>query len=102
MTSQKSLVLVVDDDVRILRMMKRTLELEGYRVLTASGGEAAPRYTKAISKFSLSSSALAIRGSSVLSILKGRKLCCSFLTILHLRGETIMDLIYYSLKLFPI
>jgi len=33
--------LVVDDDVRILRMMKRVLELEGYRVSTASDGETA-------------------------------------------------------------
>lgn len=41
MTSNKSSVLVVDDDVRMVRMMKRTLELEGYRVLTASDGEAA-------------------------------------------------------------
>lgn len=41
MTSKKQSVLVVDDDIRILRMMKRTLELEGYRVLTASDGEAA-------------------------------------------------------------
>jgi len=41
MSSRKASVLVVDDDVRILRMMQRTLELEGYRVLTASNGEAA-------------------------------------------------------------
>lgn len=41
MMSKKASVLVVDDDVRILCMMKRTLELEGYRVLTASDGEAA-------------------------------------------------------------
>jgi len=39
MASFKASVLVIDDDVRILRMMKRTLELEGYRVLTASDGE---------------------------------------------------------------
>ena len=37
----KTTILAVDDDVRMLRMMKRTLELEGYRVLTASDGEAA-------------------------------------------------------------
>jgi len=37
----KTSLLVVDDDVRILRMMQRILELEGYRVLTASSGEAA-------------------------------------------------------------
>lgn len=38
MPSKKLLVLVVDDDVHMLRMMKRVLELEGYRVLTASNG----------------------------------------------------------------
>ena len=32
-------ILAVDDDVQILRMMKRILELEGYRILTASDGE---------------------------------------------------------------
>ena len=31
MSSKKASVLVVDDDVRILRMMKRMLELEGLR-----------------------------------------------------------------------
>jgi len=41
MPSRKTSLLVVDDDVRILRMMQRMLELEGYRVLTASSGEAA-------------------------------------------------------------
>ena len=41
MPSKKATVLVVDDDVRMLRMMQRILELEGYRVLTATGGEAA-------------------------------------------------------------
>ena len=41
MSSKKALVLVVDDDVRMLRMIKRTLELEGFRVLVASSGEAA-------------------------------------------------------------
>ena len=39
--SGKPSVLVVDDDVRILRMMQRILELEGYRVLRAGDGEAA-------------------------------------------------------------
>jgi hypothetical protein len=38
MASFKASVLVVDDDICILRMMKHTLELEGYRVLTASDG----------------------------------------------------------------
>ena len=33
--------LIVDDDVRMLRMMQRILELEGYRVRTASDGKAA-------------------------------------------------------------
>ena len=41
MASKKVSVLVVDDDVRILRMMRRILELEGYQTLTASNGEAA-------------------------------------------------------------
>jgi DNA-binding response OmpR family regulator len=39
--SRKALVLVVDDDARILRMIKRILELEGYQVIKASDGEAA-------------------------------------------------------------
>jgi len=41
MPSRKPLVLVVDDDVRMLRMMRRILELEGYRVTTADCAEAA-------------------------------------------------------------
>ena len=41
MPSRKASVLAVDDDARILRMMQRILELEGYKVLTASNGEAA-------------------------------------------------------------
>ena len=41
MPSRKISVLVVDDDVRILRMIRRILELEGYRVLKASDGEVA-------------------------------------------------------------
>lgn len=41
MPSRKDLVLVVDDDMRILRMMEMTLEAEGYRVVRASDGEAA-------------------------------------------------------------
>jgi DNA-binding response OmpR family regulator len=40
MSSKKASVLVVDDDIRILRMMKRILELEGFKVLVASSGEA--------------------------------------------------------------
>jgi DNA-binding response OmpR family regulator len=39
--SRKALVLVVDDDARMLRMIKRILELEGYQVIKASNGEAA-------------------------------------------------------------
>jgi len=39
MPSKKASVLVVDDDVHILRMMQRVLDLEGYRVLKASSGE---------------------------------------------------------------
>lgn len=34
-------VLVVDDDIAVLRLLKRILELEGIRVLTATGGEVA-------------------------------------------------------------
>ena len=41
MPKKKSLILVVDDDIRMLRMMKRMLELEGFEVLTANCGEAA-------------------------------------------------------------
>jgi DNA-binding response OmpR family regulator len=40
MSSKKVTVLVVDDDIRMLRMMKRMLELEGFQVLVANGGEA--------------------------------------------------------------
>jgi len=39
--SRKASVLVVDDDVRVLRMMQHILELEDYRVLKADSGEAA-------------------------------------------------------------
>jgi DNA-binding response OmpR family regulator len=38
---KKALILVVDDDVRMLRMMNRMLELEGFQVTTAGGGEQA-------------------------------------------------------------
>ena len=41
MPSKKPSVLVVDDDMRVLRMMQRILELEGYQVLTASNGNVA-------------------------------------------------------------
>ena len=34
----KPLVLVVDDDAGLLRLMNRTLELEGYQVITAPDG----------------------------------------------------------------
>ncbi len=43
MTKKKALILVVDDDIRMLRMMKRMLELENFQVITASGGEQALR-----------------------------------------------------------
>lgn len=39
MPSKSILVLIIDDDIRMLRMMKRVLELEGFRVLAASNGE---------------------------------------------------------------
>jgi len=41
MSTKRPLVLVVDDDVRILRMMKRMLELEGFDTLIANSGESA-------------------------------------------------------------
>ena len=41
MSSRKASVLVVDDDAHMLLMMQRVLELEGYRVLKVSNGEAA-------------------------------------------------------------
>jgi DNA-binding response OmpR family regulator len=39
--SKKTLVLVVDDDIRILRMIRRMLELEGYSVITSGDGQSA-------------------------------------------------------------
>jgi len=39
MPSKKASVLAVDDDERMLRMIQRMLELEGYRVFTSSSGE---------------------------------------------------------------
>ena len=39
MSTRKVTMLVVDDDVRILRMVQRVLELEGYRVLKATSGK---------------------------------------------------------------
>ena len=41
MSAKKALILVVDDDIRMLRMMKRMLELENFQVLTANSGDAA-------------------------------------------------------------
>ena len=41
MASKKVSILVVDDEMHILRLLRRTLEFEGYQVLTASDGEAA-------------------------------------------------------------
>ncbi len=41
MPKKKPLILVVDDDIRILRMVKRMLELESFDVLTADSGETA-------------------------------------------------------------
>jgi DNA-binding response OmpR family regulator len=41
MPLRKTTVLVVDDDMRLQRLMHRIMELEGYRVLTAGDGEAA-------------------------------------------------------------
>lgn len=41
MPSRKVSVLVVDDDVHILRLMQRIMEIEGHRVLNATDGESA-------------------------------------------------------------
>lgn len=41
MSKAKNLILVVDDDVRMLRMMQRMMELEGYNVILASDGQVA-------------------------------------------------------------
>jgi DNA-binding response OmpR family regulator len=40
-SSKTTLVLIVDDDIRMLRMMKRMLELENFQTITANSGEAA-------------------------------------------------------------
>jgi DNA-binding response OmpR family regulator len=41
MSKKKALVLVVDDDIRMLRMMKRMLELEDFDAIAANCGEVA-------------------------------------------------------------
>lgn len=41
MANKKAMVLVVDDDVRILRITQRILELEGHRVIHATDGQSA-------------------------------------------------------------
>ncbi|MFO8009617.1 MAG: response regulator transcription factor [Dehalococcoidia bacterium] len=41
MAPRKTKVLAVDDDVRILRIMRRIMELEGHQVIEATGGEEA-------------------------------------------------------------
>ena len=41
MPTRKPSILVVDDDPRILKLMKRDLQLEGYWVTTATGGRMA-------------------------------------------------------------
>ena len=38
MPKAKNLILVADDDVRMLRMMQRMMELEGYNVIPAADG----------------------------------------------------------------
>ena len=40
-SSKTTLILIVDDDIRMLRMMKRMLELENFQTLTANNGESA-------------------------------------------------------------
>jgi DNA-binding response OmpR family regulator len=44
----KPVVLVVDDDIRILRIVKTGLRLAGYDVVTASGGEEALALVKSV------------------------------------------------------
>lgn len=39
MATKKALILVADDDPRILRLVKRNLEMEGYQTLTAYDGQ---------------------------------------------------------------
>ena len=41
MPSRTPSILVVDDDLRILKLLKRDLQLEGYRATTATGGRMA-------------------------------------------------------------
>ena len=41
MPKPKPCILAVDDDVQVLHLARRTLETEGYRVITAASGEAA-------------------------------------------------------------
>ena len=41
MPGKKTQILVVDDDIRILRMIRRMLELEGYGVVTSGDGQSA-------------------------------------------------------------
>jgi DNA-binding response OmpR family regulator len=43
MSAKKSTVLVVDDDICMLRMMKRMLELEGFQAVIADNGDMALR-----------------------------------------------------------
>ncbi len=40
-SSKTTSILIVDDDIRMLRMMKRMLELENFQTLTANNGESA-------------------------------------------------------------
>ncbi len=43
MSVKKPTVVIVDDDIRVLRMIKRMLELENFEVVMASGGDPALR-----------------------------------------------------------
>lgn len=47
MSTRKPTIVVADDDPRQLRLVQRTLELEGFRVLTASDGSTALKMTEA-------------------------------------------------------
>ncbi|MFN8523807.1 MAG: response regulator transcription factor [Chloroflexota bacterium] len=46
-SSKKTSVLVADDDPRLLRLVQRNLEINGYRVITAMDGQAALRMAEA-------------------------------------------------------
>lgn len=46
MSGQQPLILLVEDDVRLLKLMKRDLELEGYQVITTTDGKTGLQLTE--------------------------------------------------------